>query len=155
MKLGDLFTATELRSDNEGDAHLLGKARLVSLLNAFPSLTKVFTCGDIELRIGSGVQAELEVGWPKVMPRCTFDSYRIKRGETPDYIFDVGVFRDNELIGVCEVYSASRTYAPKVAGVLRSGLWLIEVAARDLSRAVRADRPAHLVHIPCAKVFRP
>jgi hypothetical protein len=155
MKLSDLIQAQALRSDTEGDKHVLGKARLVTLLNEYPGLIKLFTCGDEELRVGGDVKAEPEVGWPKVMPRCTFESYWAKRGEPPEYMFDVGVFRDNELIGVCEILSASKTYLPKLKGVLRSGLWLIEVSCRDLSRATRADRPDGLIEIPCVKVFKP
>lgn len=155
MKLGDLLTSVSLRSDNEGERHLLGKARLVTLLNEFPKLNKLFTCGDQELRINQGIQAAPEVGWPKVMPRCTYDTYRIRRGEPPEYIFDVGVFRDNELIGVCEILNKSKTYLPKLAGVLRSGLWLVEVSVRDLAWAVRADREPGLIHLPCVKVYSP
>ncbi len=155
MKLSDLMSVAATRSDTEGDKHVHGKARLVSLLNEFPGLTKLFTCGDEEIRLGHGPQACPEVGWPKVMPRCTFDTYRLKRGEPPEYIFDVGVFVDNEIVGVCEVLNSSKTYLPKLAGVLRSGLWLVEVSCRDLTWATRADRPVGLIQIPCVKVFKP
>lgn len=155
MKLGDFMAVQDTRSDSEGYKHVHGKARMVSLLNEFPGLTKLFTCGDEEIRLGGGIQATPEVGWPKVMPRCTFDTYRMKRGEPPEYIFDVGVFRDNELIGVVEILNASKTYLPKLKGVLRSGLWLIEVSCRDLTFATRAERPDGLIHIPCVKVFKP
>lgn len=158
MKLGDFITAQELRSDREGNQHVVGKARLTSLINGFPHLRKIFTCGDERLVLEPGYAADIaepEVGWPKVMPRCTYDTYRIKRGEPPEYIFDVGVFRANELVGVCEILNTSKTYLPKLKGVLKSGLWLVEVSCRDLNWATRADRPDGLIQIPCVKVFKP
>jgi hypothetical protein len=102
-----------------------------------------------------GAKAELEVGWPMVMPRCTYDSYWLRRRCAPDFIFDLGLFIDNELVGIVEITNTCPLRPGKIKEVLMRGIWLAEVSVDTVERLRIDDRQPGLIQVPCSRLRLP
>lgn len=143
-------------SGNEGRPHILLKTDIAKMIDN-PGCEVILSDAGTgtEVRLGAGYQCAVETGWPMVMPQCTYESYRIMRGVSPEYIFDIGVFRDLALVGVVEITNKGSLGQSKVDGVLRRGMWLAEITVSGAREAMTQDRIGGIFHLQCGRVVTP
>ncbi len=167
MHIGNAFDRFNKKfiTGSEGRSHSEGKNNLCKILNE-GEITIIFndTNNEIRLvrkddedsklndRVLKPYRCALEVGWPGLMENCTGPSYCEKFKTYPDFIFDIGVFSSERLVGAIEIAATHRCGIKKLEGILRSGLWLIELSSYVLGRAEWSPDRKTMTHI-CDKAW--